>query len=86
MRETPYQGPERRRFDRSPPTALRVLGHARLRPEHARHAISLERERWYDVVEQPADVLTPPLAGYVWIDLNGRPQSVWAAFLEIELR
>jgi hypothetical protein len=83
VRETPYQGPQRRRFDRSPPM-VRVLGRARLRAEHASHALSLERERWYDIVELPADVLTPTLEGYVWIDLNGRPQSVWAAFLEIE--
>jgi hypothetical protein len=35
------------------------------------------------VIEQPADALTQQLEGYVWIDLHGRPQSVWAAFLEI---
>ena len=33
------------------------------------------------MIERPADV--QPLEGYIWIDLHGRPQSVWAAFLEI---
>ena len=84
MRETPYQGPERRRFDRSPPP--RVLGRARVRPEHCRHALSLAPGTWYALIEQPADVLTQPLEGSVWIDLDGRPQNVWAAFLEIERR
>jgi hypothetical protein len=37
------------------------------------------------VIEAPADLLLPPLDGYVWLDLRGRPRHVWAAFLEIEL-
>jgi hypothetical protein len=85
VRETPYQGPERRRADRGPPPP-RVVGRARVRPEHARHALSLMPGRWYPLIEQPADLLTPPLEGYVWIDLDGRPRSIWAAFLEIERR
>jgi hypothetical protein len=42
--------------------------------------------RWYPLIEQPADLQTPPREGYVWIDLDGRPRSIWAAFLEIERR
>jgi hypothetical protein len=86
VRETPYQGPERRRSDRSPPPAPRVLGRARVRPEHCRHALSLAPGTWYALIEQPADLSTQPLEGYVWIDLDGRPQSIWAVFLEIERR
>src|SRR5215210_2398176 len=77
-----YLGPERREVGRPAPAAAKVIGRARVRPEHARHAVSLAPGRWYPVIEQPADVLTPPLDGYVWIDLDGRPRSVWAAFLE----
>jgi hypothetical protein len=62
----------------------RVIGRARVRPEHARHALSLAPGRWYPLIEQPADILTSPLDRYAWIDLDGRPRSVWAAFLEIE--
>jgi hypothetical protein len=42
--------------------------------------------RWYPLIEQPADVLAAARHGYVWIDLDGRPRSVPAAFLEIECR
>ena len=81
-----YGGLERRARDRIPPPPPRVIGRARVRPEHARHALSLAPGRWYPLIEQPADVLTAPLKGYVWIDLDGRPRSIWAAFLEIECR
>jgi hypothetical protein len=79
-----HDGPERRRFDRAPPAPPRAIGRARVRREHARHALSLAPGRWYPLIEQPADVLMPPLDGYVWIDLDGRPRSVSAAFLEQE--
>lgn len=46
--------------------------------------LSLAPGVWYDLIEQPADLLTPPLEGYVWIALDGRPRSVWSAFLELE--
>ena len=78
-----YGGVERRQHSRTP-AAPKVVGRARVRPEHARHALSLAPSRWYQVTEQPSDILTPPLEGYVWIDLDGRPRSVWAAFLEVE--
>jgi hypothetical protein len=61
-----------------------VIGRARVRPEHAGHALSLAPGQWYPLIEQPADVLAAPLEGYVWIDLDGRPRSVWAAFLELD--
>jgi hypothetical protein len=66
------------------PAPAKVIGRARVRPEHARHALSLAPNRWYQVIEQPPDVLTNPLDGYVWIDLDGWPRSMWAAFLELD--
>jgi len=63
------------------PTPPQVIGRARLQPEHIRHTLALTQGEWYPVIEQPADV--QPLEGHVWIDLHGRPQSVWATFLEI---
>ena len=81
-----YMGPKRRRFNRSPPPPPRVLGRARVRPEHCRHALSLAPGTWYALIEQPADLPTQPPEGCVWIDLDGRPQNVSAAFLEIERR
>ena len=79
-----YSGPERRSVDRTPPPP-QVIGRARVRPEHCRHALSLAPGVWYPLIAQPADVLTPPLQGYVWIHLDGRPRSVWSAFLQVEL-
>ena len=35
------------------------------------------------MIEQPADVLAAPPEGYVWIDLDGRPRSLPARWLEI---
>jgi hypothetical protein len=50
----------------------RVIGRARILPEHRRHSPALEPGRWYNQTPPPADVLTPPLEGYVWIDLDGQ--------------
>jgi len=80
-----WTGPERRRRDRTPASPPQVLGRARVRSEHLRHAVALAPGEWYPVIEPPADILTPPLEGYVWIDLDGRPRHVWAAHLEVEL-
>jgi hypothetical protein len=80
-----YGGVERRGHDRTPPPAPRAIGRARVRPEHAGHALSLAPGRWYPVIEQPDDVLMSPIDGYVWIDLDGRPRSVWADFLEQDI-
>lgn len=78
-------GPDRRAVDRTP--APRVLGRARVSASFPRtRTAPLSRGRWYPAIEQPPDVLTPPLAGYVWIDDGTRPRSVWAAFLELELQ
>ena len=80
----PYTGPERRRAHRRPPSAPRVIGRARIRPEHHHHAPALTPDQWYPLIEQPAEMLTPRLEGYVWIDVGGRPRSIWSAFLELE--
>ena len=79
-----YSGPERRWRTRIPRQPLRVLGRARVRHEHAQHALSLEPGRWYLLIEQPPDMLMAPLEGYVWIDVDGRSRSVWSAFLEVD--
>ncbi len=78
-----WAGPERRRFPRTPPPPPRVIGRARLRPEYSRMA-GLSAGTWYAVLERPPSVLTPPLAGYCWIDLGGQPRHVRTAWLEIE--
>jgi hypothetical protein len=80
-----YLGPERRNVDRLAPAPVKVIGRARVRPEHARHVLSLAPGRWYPLIEQPVGGLLPTAAGYAWIDLDGRPRSVWSAFLEVEL-
>jgi len=79
-----WSGPERRQCERTAFALPRVLGRARVRSEHARHAVALDPRTWYPVTEPPADMLTRSLEGYVWIALD-RPRHVWAAHLEVEL-
>jgi hypothetical protein len=87
VRETPYQGPERRRFDRTPPPAPRVIGRARIGEGFPRTVTApLPRGQWFPVVDRnPATIPETPLAGHVWIDSGGHLILVWAAFLEVEL-
>jgi hypothetical protein len=56
---------------------------ARVRPEHVRHLPSFRAGEWYPVLDQPPPELhVKILAGYLWVDLDGRPRSVWAAHFE----
>ena len=87
MRETPYQGPERRRFDRTPPPAPRVIGRAPIGDGFPRNATApLPRGQWFPVVDRnPATTPEAPLAGHLWIDSGGQLILMWAAFLDVEL-
>jgi hypothetical protein len=78
-----WAGPERRRFDRTPPPAPRVIGRARLKPECVRHMHGLLAGEWYPVIERPGGLIGRPVEGYIWLDYRGRPLSVWAAFFEL---
>jgi hypothetical protein len=83
----PYQGPERRRFDRTPPPAPRVIGRARIGEGFPRTvAAPLPRGQWFPVVDRnPATIPEIPPTGHVWIDSRGHLILVWAAVLEVEL-
>lgn len=83
MTDAPYRGPERRQHERRQ-TPVQAIGRARVRPEHARHALSLEPGRWYELITPPGHILTPPLEGYVWINLDGQARTFPAPWFEIE--
>jgi hypothetical protein len=46
-----WAGPERRRFDRTPPPPPQVIGHARLLPDQAWHSPGLDPTIWYPVLD-----------------------------------
>lgn len=56
-------GPERRHRNRPLPGSPRVIGRARLHPEHIRRTLALTQGEWYPVIEQPAEM--EPLEGYI---------------------
>jgi hypothetical protein len=57
---------------------------ARVRPEHARHAPSLQPGNWYRVIEENREAMrSEPRGGYVWVLIEGRLLHVRTAFLEI---
>jgi hypothetical protein len=37
---------------------------------------------WYHVLDGNPAVTTPPLPGWMWIELHGRPRNAWAAHFE----
>jgi hypothetical protein len=79
-----WAGPERRRFDRSLLTAPRIIGEARVRPEHAQHAHAVDPRFWYPVLERNPEALDPVARpGYLWIAIRGRPVQVWAAHFDV---
>jgi hypothetical protein len=86
-----YDGPERRRVDRSPPQALNVLGRARLRPGSARLYPELRHDDWYAVADRnPAALLAleaqPAARGYLWLFVqDGKGRHVRAEHFEVEL-
>jgi hypothetical protein len=85
--DTTYAGPERRRLDRTV-AGRRLIGRARLRPPFTR-SMTFHVGQWYPVLEHRPNALLAledglPRPGYVWVEVNGKPQEAWAAFLEIE--
>ena len=41
---------------------------------------------WYTVLEGNPEVTTPPLQGWMWIELQGKPRNVWAAHFEVRAK
>lgn len=79
-----YAGPERRARTRTPPLTPQGVGRARVHPAEIHRPLGIDPTRWYPVIEQPADVLSAPLPGYVWLDDGGHYRHVRRAFLELE--
>ena len=75
-----HPGLERYHGGSAPP---KLIGWAKLHPAHRRRALRLDPERWYPVVEAPAEMPRPALQGYVCLDDGVRYRRVWAAALEI---
>jgi hypothetical protein len=83
---TPAQPPaglERRARDRTPPPPPRVIGRARILPGQAWHSPGMDPRTWYHVLDGNPAVTTPPLPGWMWIELNHKPRNVWAAHFEM---
>ena len=47
-----HKSPERRRIERPPRIAPRVIGRARVAPGYARLELGLDPEEWYPVVDR----------------------------------
>ena len=78
-----WAGSERRARDRTPPPPPRVIGRARLRPGQAWHYPGMDPGAWYPVLDRNPAVATPPLPGWMGIELHGKPRNVWAAHFEV---
>lgn len=79
-----YAGPERRRWSREKPTSGRVIGYARVRPEATRHLHRLTAGVWYPVRDRnPGELRPEPLAGYVWVEVHGRLEHIYAKHVEV---
>jgi hypothetical protein len=78
-----WAGTERRLFDRTPPPRPRVIGWARLLPGQAWHSPGMDPKTWYSVLDSNPEVSRPPLPGWMWIELHGKPRYVWAAHFEV---
>jgi hypothetical protein len=83
---TPYAGPERRYLDRTV-ARRRVVGYARISSD--RRSRSVLPGEWYPVLDRrPGAQLALedglPRPGFVWVEVSGKAQEAWAAFLDIE--
>jgi hypothetical protein len=43
----------------------------------------MDPQTWYPVLEGNPEMTTPPLPGWMWIELQERPRKVWAAHFEV---
>jgi hypothetical protein len=43
----------------------------------------MDPRKWYRVLDGNPEVSKPPLAGWMWIELHGKPRNVWAAHFEL---
>jgi hypothetical protein len=84
---TPAQRPaglERRQIDRTPPPPPRIIGEARVRPEHTRLEIAMDPQSWYPVLDRNPKALEPiARPAYLWIAVHGRPLHLRAAHFEL---
>ena len=56
---------------------------ARLRPrDHSRYPAAYHRT-WFRVLNRHPDPGVATMPGYIWIDVRGKVQSVWALHFEI---
>jgi hypothetical protein len=78
---------ERRRWPRSKGSVAVAIGKARLLPRVSYHYPSLRPNGWYKVIGQNPAALEPRArAGFLWIEVDGRPREVWAGHFELDLR
>jgi hypothetical protein len=80
----PPAGLECRQVDRTPPPPPRVIGRARILAGQAWHSPGMDPKTWYPVLKSNPEVTTPPLPGWMWIELHGKPRNVWAAHFEMK--
>jgi len=77
---------ERRRRPRPTDSVAPTIGRARLLPRVSYHYPSLRPNGWYKVIGQNPTALEPRArAGFLWIDVDGRPREVWAGHFELDL-
>ena len=77
---------ERRRRPRPTDSVAPTIGRARLLPRVSYHYPSLRPNGWYKVIGQNPTALEPRArAGFLWIDVDGRPREVWAGHFEVDL-
>jgi hypothetical protein len=76
--------PERRHWSRDLPPATGVVGYARVRADATRVLYRLTAGAWYPVRDRNPEAIGPaPLEGYVWVEVFGRLEHVWAEHVEI---
>ena len=77
---------DRRRRPRPTDSVAPTIGRARLLPRVSYHYPSLRPNGWYKVIGQNPAALEPRArAGFLWIDVDGRPREVWAGHFELDL-
>lgn len=77
---------ERRRWSRPTGSVAVAIGQARLLPRVSYHYPSLRPNGWYKVIARNPAALEPRArAGFLWIEVDGRPREVWAGHFELDL-